>query len=183
MYIDIVAGVILVLAVLKGFKKGFFFEVLSFFILILNVVLAKKWTPYAYNYIGESIKIKEHNVVYFLTYLALLVGLYIVTSAILSVLRKILPKMFMGLTDSVLGGVLGGLKGIFIIFVLLIFFNLLSSMVSEMEVYSKDSRINKFFLKNVTKLEGYYPDAVKEKLEELEFRKSVEKRIKEYMSK
>ena len=183
MYIDIIAGVILILAVLIGFKKGFFFEVLSFFILVLNVVLAKKWTPYVYNYIRESIKIKEHNVVYFLTYLAVLVGLYIATSAILSVVRKILPKMFMGLTDSVLGAILGGLKGSFIIFVLLIFFNLLSSMATGMQEYSKDSRVNKFFLKNVTKLEGYYPEAVKEKLEELEFRKNVEKQIKEYMSK
>ena len=183
MYIDIIAGVILILAVLIGFKKGFFFEILSFFILVLNVVLAKKWTPYVYNYIGESIKIKEHNVVYFLTYLGILVGLYIVTSAILSVIRKMLPKMFMGLTDGVLGAILGLLKGSFIIFVLLIFFNLLSSMATGMQDYSKDSRINKFFLKNVTKLEGYYPKAVKEKLEELEFRKNVEKQIKEYMSK
>jgi membrane protein required for colicin V production len=182
MYIDIIAGIILILGVLMGFKKGFFFEVLSFFILILNIVLAKKWTPYAYKYVSNSIKINE-NVLYFLTYLALLVGLYIVTSVILSVLRKILPKVFIGLTDSVLGGVLGGLKGGFIIFVLLIFFNLLSSMVSGIEEYSRDSRVNKFFLKNVTKLEGYYPEAVKEKLEELEFRKSMEKRIKEYMSK
>jgi membrane protein required for colicin V production len=182
MYIDIITGIILVLAVLIGFKKGFFFEVLSFFILILNVVLAKRWTPYAYEYVKGSIKINE-NVLYFLTYLALLVGLYIATSIILSVLRTNLPKMFMGLTDSILGGVLGGLKGGFIIFVLLIIFNLLSSMVSEMEGYSKDSRVNKFFLKNVTKLEEYYPEAVKEKLEELEFRKNVEKRIKEYMSK
>ncbi|MCS5421522.1 MULTISPECIES: CvpA family protein [Psychrilyobacter] len=182
MYIDIAAGIILVLGVLMGFKKGFFFEVLSFFILILNVVLAKKWTPYVYEYVSGTVNINE-NVLYFLTYLALLTGLYMASSVILSVLRKILPKMFMGLTDSILGGVLGGLKGGFIIFVLLIFFNLLSSMSSGMEGYSKDSRVNKFFLKNVTKLEGYYPEAVKEKLEELEFRKSVEKQIKEYMSK
>jgi membrane protein required for colicin V production len=182
MYIDIIAGIILVLGVLIGFKKGFFFEVLSFFMLILNVVLAKKWTPYAYEYVNSSIKMNE-NVLYFLTYLVLLLGLYIATSIILSILRKILPKMFTGITDSILGGILGGLKGGFIIFVFLIFFNLLSSMVSGMHEYSNDSRINKFFLKNITKLDGYYPEAVKEKLEELDFRKSMEKQIKEYISK
>ena len=182
MYIDMIAGVIMLLAIVIGFKKGFFFEILSFFILILNVVLAKKWTPYAFDYIRNSIKINE-NVLYFSTYLVLLVGLYIITSIILSFLRKALPKMFMGLTDSILGGVLGGLKGGFILFVLLIFFNLLSSMVSGLDGYSKGSRVNKLFLKNVTKLEDYYPEAVKEKLEELEFRKSIDKQIKEYMSK
>ncbi|MEI6856905.1 CvpA family protein [Psychrilyobacter sp.] len=182
MYIDIIAGIILALGMLIGFKKGFFFEILSFFILILNIVLAKKWTPYAYKYVSNNIKINE-NVLYFLTYLALLIGLYMITSIILSILKKILPKIFVGLTDSILGGILGGLKGGFIIFVFLIFFNLLSSMVSGMEEYSKDSKVNKFFLKNVTKLDEYYPEAVKEKLEELEFRKNIEKRIKEYMSK
>jgi len=182
MYIDIIAGIVLILGVLIGFKKGFFFEMLSFFLLILNVVLAKKWTPYVYEYVNSNIAMNK-NVLYFLTYLVILLGLYIVTSILLSILRKILPKMFIGLTDSILGGVLGGLKGGFIIFVFLIFFNLLSSMVTGMHEYSKDSRVNKFFLKNITKLDGYYPEAVKEKLEELDFRKSVEKQIKEYMSK
>lgn len=182
MYIDIIVGIILVLGMLIGFKKGFFFEILSFFILILNVVLAKKWTPYAYKYVSNSIKINE-NVLYFLTYLALLVGLYITTSIILSILKKVLPKVFIGLTDSILGGILGGLKGVFIIFVSLMILNLLSSMVPEIEKYSKDSKVNKFFLKNVTKLDEYYPEALKEKLEELDFRKKIEKKIKEYMSK
>lgn len=182
MYIDIITGIVLVLGVLIGFRKGFFFEILSFFMLVLNVILAKKWTPYAYKYVSNNIKINE-NILYFLTYLVLLVGLYIVTSIILSILKKILPKMFMGLTDSILGGVLGGLKGGFIIFVFLIFFNLLSSMVPEIHKYSEKSKVNKFFLNNIAKLDGYYPKAVKEKLEELDFRKSVEKKIKEYMSK
>lgn len=182
MYIDIIAGIILVLGILIGFKKGFFFEILSFFMLILNVVLAKKWTPYVYEYVNGNIKINE-NVLYFLTYLVLLLGLYVLTSIVLSILRKILPKMFTGLTDSTLGGILGGLKGSFIIFVFLIFFNLLSSMATGLHKYSKDSKVNIFFLKNITKLDGYYPEAVKEKLEELEFRKSMEKQIKEYMSK
>ena len=183
MYIDVMVGIIFILAVFIGFKKGFFFEVLSFFILVLNVVLAKKWTPYVFEYISGSVKIKENSIMYFIIYLGVLVGLYIATSIVLSIVRKILPKMFMGLTDSILGGILGGLKGTFIIFVFLIFFNLLSSIDSRIEIYSKDSKVNKFFLENVGKLDGYYPEVVKEKLEEFHFRKNVEKQIKEYISK
>jgi len=182
MYIDIIAGIILILGILIGLKKGFFFEVLSFFILVLDVVLAKHWTPYVFERINKGVKLND-DLLYFLTYLGVFLGIYIITSIVLSILKKTLPKMFVGIIDSILGGILGGLKGSFIIFIMLIFFNLSSTIVDNLEDYSKDSKVNKFFLENITKLEGYYPEAVAEKLEEFQFEKNIEKQLKEYISK
>jgi membrane protein required for colicin V production len=181
MYIDIITIIILVFTILIGLKKGFFFEILSFFLLILNFVLAKKWIRPVYDMIEEKIKLDE-NILYFLTYLVLLMGFYMITSIILSFLRKALPKMFLGIVDNILGGILGAVKGSLLVFAFLLLFNMLSGMTSELDKYSKDSRVNKFFLKNANKLDGYYPDAIKDKLKELEFKKKIDKAIDDYIS-
>jgi uncharacterized membrane protein required for colicin V production len=118
---------------------------------------------------------------YFTTYLVVFLGIYTVTSIGLSFLRKILPKMFIGIIDSTLGGVLGGLKSVFIIIILLIFFNLLVSIVPQLNEYSKESKTNKFFLENISKLKKYYPKEVKEKLDDINIEKKLKEKLKEYI--
>ena len=182
MYIDIIAGIIVIIGVLIGVKKGFFFEILSFFILMLDVVLAKQWTPSVFNYIKKSIKLNE-GIAYFFIYLGVLLGIYIVTSIVLSFLKRTLPKMFNGIIDSILGGILGGLKGCFVMFILLMLFNFSTTLVSGLDKYSKSSIVNKFFLENITKLEGYSPSIITEKLEDFQLKKNIDKQLKDFMSK
>jgi membrane protein required for colicin V production len=182
MYIDIIAGIILILGIIIGFKKGFFFEVLSFFTLVLNVVLAKRWTPYVFDYIKVGTKLND-DLVYFFTYLGVLLGLYIATSLVLSILKRTLPKMFMGVIDSILGGIIGGVKGSFLVLILLIFFNLSTTLIKGVGKYSNGSIVNNLFLKNVEKLEGYYPDVITEKFEEFKFEEYIKSQLEEYMAK
>ncbi|RUA08002.1 MAG: hypothetical protein DSY38_02180 [Fusobacteria bacterium] len=180
MYIDIIASIILVFGILLGFKKGFFFEVLSFFVFILNVVWAKEWTPTVFASIQSKTGI-DNEILYYLTYLVVLGGLCFVTSIILSFLRRVIPKIFTGTLDRILGSILGGLKGIVIIIILLMCCNLVTTKVKAVEKYTKDSKVNKFFLENINKLEEYYPEAITEKLKELELKEDIEREIKKYM--
>ncbi|MCK5779614.1 MAG: CvpA family protein [Psychrilyobacter sp.] len=181
MYIDIIVAVIMVLSILLGLKKGFFFEVLSLFTLVFIVVVSKKWTPFIFNIFKEKIKLNE-EILYYLVYAGILVLLYMVSAIILSILRKILPRMLRGNMDSVLGGVFGAIRGLFISFVFLVFTNLLFSIIPEFKHYSEDSKVNHYFLTNVDKMESYYPSVVNEKLGELNYKKNIEKQIEKYMS-
>jgi len=182
MYIDIIVGIIMVLSILLGLKKGFFFEVLSFFLLVLIIVLSKEWTPSVFLFLKEKIGINTH-ILYYIAYGGIFISLYIINGIILSVLRRTLPRIFRGVIDSILGGILGIVKGSFVIFVFLMFYNLLSSEVPKLEKYSKDSKVNCYFLRNVHRIDGYYPNTVMEKLEELKYRIDIKKKIENYMSK
>ncbi len=182
MYLDILTIIILALGVILGFRKGFFFEVISFFVLVLDIVLAKRWTPQVYSYLKQNINLNWHeSIKYFLTYLLVLVGLYIVTSIILSIFKKVFPRLLGGMLDNILGGILGGLKGCFLVFVMLIIFNLLVSFNPRLEEQSKESIVNEFFLENGSKFSDYYPRTIAKKIEDFEFRKVTEEKIEEFL--
>lgn len=180
MYLDIVIGIIFLVGIYIGSKKGFYFEIISFFLLIVDLVIAKKITPSIQKIIQGSSKIPvKESIFYFIVFIGTLIVLYILTNIILCILGKTLPNVLKGAGNIILGGILGGLKSGILVIVILIIYNFLGTIIPSINQYSKDSKANEIFLDNVSKFDAYYPSEVTQKIEELKLGRKLKKKIDE----
>lgn len=54
MYLDIVVLIIILIGIIAGLKNGIFIEVISIFGFILNLIIAKTYTPVVLNFFKRS---------------------------------------------------------------------------------------------------------------------------------
>jgi membrane protein required for colicin V production len=112
MFIDTVALVLLVIAVFKGFTKGFIVALFSFLAFIIGLAAALKLSTLAASYIGNAVNISQR----WLPVIAFLVVFLIVALAI-----RLGAKMLEGVVKLAMLGWLNRLGGI-ILYILIYFF-------------------------------------------------------------
>ena len=165
MYLDIAIGVVILFSLLYGFKNGLFVEFIAIFGVVINFIIAKKYTPAVIDFLNLS-KDKDR---YFVV--------YIILGIIISLIRGSLNNQGKGIITRFLGGVLGAIKGLFLALIILLIFNYSADIFKSLRKYSSGSYVNKLFLEKASELEEYIPDVFQAKLKELKNGELVDKYI------
>lgn len=121
-YIDIVLGILLVLAAINGFRKGLVAEVASIAALILGIWGAIEFSYITSDFLVEQFDLQtEHlNLISFvITFVVIVVLVHIVGN----VVSKLLDAVMLGFVNKLAGLVFGVLKAALILSVVLVVFN------------------------------------------------------------
>ena len=173
MYLDIAIGVVILFSLLYGFKNGLFVEFIAIFGVVINFIIAKKYTPAVIDFLNLSKDKDRYFVVYVVTFWAV----YIILGIIISLIRGSLNNQGKGIITRFLGGVLGAIKGLFLALIILLIFNYSADIFKSLRKYSSGSYVNKLFLEKAPELEEYIPDVFQAKLKELKNGELVDKYI------
>jgi len=120
--LDIILGIILVLAFINGMKKGLFVTLASLIGLVLGVIGALYFSDFAAGYIFEWFNWSEQTV-NITARAATFVAIVIIISWAGKFLTKMADFAFLGVFNKILGGVFNALMAAFIVSVLFMFFN------------------------------------------------------------
>ncbi len=163
MYLDIIIGIIIVFSLLYGVRNGLFVVFLAIFGLVVNFIIAKKYTPAVIEFLGLS-KDKDR---YFVTYIITFWAVYILLGIVIHLVRNILKNQSKGIATRVLGGVIGIAKGVLLSVLILLIYNYSTDMYTSLKKYSKGSYTNEIFLEVVPNIEKYVPEVFQDKIKEL----------------
>ena len=119
---DIILGIILIFAFIKGMKKGLFVTLASFIGLVLGVIAAIYFSEYAAEYINNWFNWSEQtsNIA---ARVITFIGVVIVINWAGKFLTKLADFAFLGIFNKLLGGVFNVLIIAFIISVIFMFIN------------------------------------------------------------
>lgn len=173
MYLDMAIGIVVIFSLLYGLKNGLFVEFLAIFGLVINFIIAKRYTPTVIDFLNLSKDRDRYFIVYVITFWAV----YIILGIIVSMIRNVLDNQGKGIILRLLGAILGGIKGIFLSLIILLIFNYSADIFKGLKKYSAGSYINKIFLEKAPELEEYIPDVFQSKLKELKNGELVNKYI------
>ncbi len=115
-YIDIVVGIILILAILKGFRNGLIIELASLVALVLGLFGAIQFSSITESYLIEYIDSSNIGIIAFvITFVLIVIGVHLIAK----VVDKLVKAIALGMINRVLGALFSLLKYAFIISVVL----------------------------------------------------------------
>lgn len=137
-YFDIIVGGLLLLALLKGLKKGLVIELASLAALILGVLGAIKFSDITEQYLSQHINSTHIGLIaFFVTFILIVIGVHLIAK----MLDKLVSAVALGLINRILGAAFSVLKYAFIISVLLSVLNSFDKSFSIIPHKQKDSSI------------------------------------------
>lgn len=146
--LDIILGVIFIMAFVRGMKKGLFVTLASLAGLVVGIYCAVYFSDYAAGYLFEWFEWSEQT-----TNLIALAITFITVVYLVSLAGKFLTKMmdfaFLGIFNKLLGGICNTLIMAFIISVIFMFFN---SWNPTNYVISEEKKENSYLYKPVASL-------------------------------
>lgn len=120
--VDIILGVIILIAFYLGFKKGLFVTLASLIALIAGVYGAIYFSGYAAEFLSDRFDWSEQT-----TQLAAFAVTFVVIVFVISLAGKFLTKLAdfaaLGIINKLLGGVFNAIKYVFIVSVIFMFVN------------------------------------------------------------
>ena len=119
-YFDIIAGIFLILAALKGLKNGFIKELAGLAALILGIILAVQFSDVTARFLSGIFHSQYMGIIAFLVTFVIVV---LIVHLIASLLRTLIHAIALGPFDRIIGLVFGMLKTAFIISILLLGLN------------------------------------------------------------
>ena len=123
MWLDILAGTILIIALLKGYKNGFIRALISFFSLFIGLILAFQFAGWVASQLKEHTKIASHWLP-FISFLFILILVLIVLKWTASLLQQTAEWLMLGWLNKLLGIVLYGF----------IYFTMLSATIYFLQI-------------------------------------------------
>ena len=115
-YFDIVAGILLILAVVKGFKNGLIIELASLAALVLGLFGAIQFSSITESYLIDYIDSSYIGIAAFIiTFILIVIGVHLIAKAV----DKLVSAIALGMVNRVLGAIFSLLKYAFIISVIL----------------------------------------------------------------
>jgi len=140
-FVDIVLGVILVLGLINGFRKGLFVEITSLLSLVLGVYGAIHFSFYLANILENKVSWNPSVI-----QIAAFAGTFLVIVIAISLLGKILTKIaetiFLGPFNKILGAIFGLVKFALILSVILI----IVSRFNKVLKFRDDSKVEQSIL-------------------------------------
>ncbi|MFW5754229.1 MAG: CvpA family protein [Marinilabiliaceae bacterium] len=119
-YFDIIAGLLLVLAGLKGLKNGLVRELAGLAALILGIIIAVSFSGVTADFLSGIFRTQYLGIIAFLvTFVLVVVGVHIVAGLI----HKLIHAVALGVFNRILGLVFGAIKAGFIISIILLGLN------------------------------------------------------------
>ncbi|MBZ4675696.1 MAG: hypothetical protein JG782_315 [Anaerophaga sp.] len=119
-YFDIIAGIFLILAALKGLKNGFIKELAGLAALILGIIFAVRLSDVTERFLSGIFHSQYMGIIAFLVTFVIVV---LIIHLIASLLRTLIHAVALGAFDRIFGLVFGMLKTTFIISILLLGLN------------------------------------------------------------
>ncbi|MCT4646940.1 MAG: CvpA family protein [Carboxylicivirga sp.] len=115
-YFDIIIGILLILAIVKGFKNGLVIELASLAALVLGLYGAIKFSSITESYLVEHIHSSHIGLIAFIvTFALIVVGVHLLAR----VVDKLVKAIALGIVNRVLGALFSLLKYAFILSVIL----------------------------------------------------------------
>jgi membrane protein required for colicin V production len=115
-YFDIIVGLILVFALLKGLKNGLVIELASLAALVLGIYGAVKFSGITESYLSEHLNSSHIGLIsFFVTFVLIVIGVHLVAKLV----DKLVSAVALGFINRLLGGIFSVLKYAFIISVLM----------------------------------------------------------------
>jgi len=142
-YIDLVLGIILIIAAIQGFRKGFIIEVASLAALILGIWGAIKFSDWTAGYISKTFNYhlgSLSTIAFLITFVCIVVLVHILGK----ILDTTVKAVALGFLNRLAGIIFGVLKAAVILSVLLLLFDsvdenvhiLPSKQKAESKIYS-----------------------------------------------
>ncbi|WP_319269653.1 CvpA family protein [uncultured Draconibacterium sp.] len=137
-YIDIVLGILLILAAINGFSKGLISEVASIAALILGIWGAIKFSYVTTDFLIENFDMhSEHmNIISFvITFVVIVILVHIVGSTV----SKLAETVLLGFVNKLAGLVFGVLKSALILSIILVIFDKIDE---DVHILSREAKEN-----------------------------------------
>lgn len=175
MYLDILIGIIILIGIFIGIKNGIFIEIISIFGFVVNIVIAKIYTPNVLKFFKKLNGAFENN--YILTYVVTFITVYLLISMILVFVKKALSKSHKGFLNRLLGGFLGFLKSLIVSLVIILVYTYSSKYAPSLEKYSERSRSIELFYEIIPSIEDHIPEVLLENFNKNATMKIIEKNL------
>jgi membrane protein required for colicin V production len=120
MIIDIVVGILLLLALFKGLRNGFVLAVFSFLALIIGIAAAVKLSAVAAEYIGHNVNISQRWLPV-LAFIVVFIGVMLLVRLGAKAIEGMLRLVMLGWLNRLAGVVLYALLYIFIFSIILFY--------------------------------------------------------------
>lgn len=115
-YFDIITGILLILAIIKGFKNGLIIELASLAALVLGLFGAIKFSSITETFLIEHINSSHIGIIAFIvTFIAIVIGVHLIAKMV----DKLISAIALGVINRILGALFSLLKYAFIISVIL----------------------------------------------------------------
>ena len=124
--LDAVLILPIVLMAISGFNNGFIKELASFAALVLGIYFAVFFSDVVAGFLIKSFDI-NHRYVFILAFLITFVGVVLLVSLIGKLLDKIAALVALGLINKISGLVFGLFKGVLIMSIFLVIFNMIDT--------------------------------------------------------
>lgn len=121
-YIDVVLGIILIVAAIQGFRKGFIVEAASLAALILGIWGAIKFSDWTAGYISKTFNYHSSSlstVAFLLTFIGIVILIHILGK----ILDSTIKAVALGFLNRLAGIIFGVLKAAVILSILLLLFD------------------------------------------------------------
>jgi membrane protein required for colicin V production len=105
MWIDILSGTILIIAILQGYRHGLIKAIISFFSLFIGLIVAFQFAGYISNLLKEHTKIGSQWLP-FIAFLVVLIGVMILLKMITGILQQSAKWLMLGWLNKLLGMIL-----------------------------------------------------------------------------
>ncbi|MBQ3436894.1 MAG: CvpA family protein [Fusobacterium sp.] len=175
MYLDILVLALILIGVLVGIKNGIFTEIISLFGFVINVIIAKIYTPVVLKFFKKSETIFGNN--YLITYIVTFITVYLIISMILLFVKKALKNQEKGFLNRMLGGILGLIKGLIVSLIIVVIYSYTINLAPSLEKYSENSKTIELFYEIIPNVEGHIPDILLDNFYKNATKKIIEKNI------
>lgn len=135
-YIDIILGILLVLAAINGFRKGLIVELASLAALVLGIWGAIKFSYVTSGFITEHFEVKTNylNIISFvITFVVIVILVHLVGKAV----QKIAETILLGFANKLAGLIFGILRTSLILSIILVVFDKIDESV---HIIPKDAK-------------------------------------------
>ena len=119
-YFDVIAGIILIWAGLRGLKNGFVKELAGLAALILGIIIAVQFSDITGNFLSGFINTQYMGIIAFLTTFVVVV---VVVHLVAGLLHMLVKAIALGMVNRIIGLIFGILKAGFIISIALLGLN------------------------------------------------------------
>ena len=137
-YFDIVIGIILLIAIVKGFRNGLIIEFASLAALILGVLGAIKFSNLTEVWLLEHFSSNYISIISFLVTFAIIV---VAVHLIAKVVDKLIKAIALGLVNRIFGSAFAFIKYAFILSILLAVFSSFDKSFNLLSEETKESSI------------------------------------------
>lgn len=142
MFIDIIAGTLLIIALIKGFSKGFIVAVFSFAAIIIGLVVALKLSASVSVFLQNSTNISNYWLP-FISFAVIMIAVIFLAKLVAKFVEKTVELAMMGWLNKILGVALFASLYLIIFSVLVFYFAKLNIIKPETLAASKSYPIIK----------------------------------------